>query len=179
VGDVLGHTLSPIIARVMWPLLMSKMFGPRSVPKKFMGFPKEMAVRPPQIRASAAESALMIPDAIQLRDEYPNLKMPVVIIAGDQDRLIDIDAQSARLHREVYQSSFHRIRGTGHMVHQTATGQLMAAINEVGEATRTNSPAQHSLVDRLNLAKPPSLDGPGLQHDSAYDAQTADPSPVA
>jgi hypothetical protein len=28
------------------------------------GFPKEMALRPSQIRASAAESALMIPDAV-------------------------------------------------------------------------------------------------------------------
>ena len=59
----------------------------RSVPKKFKRFPKEMALRPSQIRASAAESALMIPNAFHLRDEYANLKMPVVIIAGDKDRV--------------------------------------------------------------------------------------------
>jgi pimeloyl-ACP methyl ester carboxylesterase len=70
VGDILGHTLSPIISRVMWPLLMAKIFGPRSVPKKFEGFPKEMALRPSQIRASAAETALMIPDAFHFRDQY-------------------------------------------------------------------------------------------------------------
>ena len=72
VGDILGHTLSPIVSRVMWPLLMAKIFGPRSVPKKFEGFPKEMALRPSQIRASAAESALMLPDAFHFRDEYTN-----------------------------------------------------------------------------------------------------------
>jgi pimeloyl-ACP methyl ester carboxylesterase len=103
-GGVLGHTLSPIIARLMWPLMMNKMFGPRSVPKKFKGFPKEMALRPSQIRASAAEAALMISDAF--RDEYANLKMPVVIIAGDEDRLVNIDKQSARLHRDVSQRAF-------------------------------------------------------------------------
>jgi hypothetical protein len=37
----------------------------------------------------------MIPDAFHLRNQYADLKMPVVIIAGDQDRLIDIDTQSA------------------------------------------------------------------------------------
>jgi pimeloyl-ACP methyl ester carboxylesterase len=93
----------------MWPLLMAKIFGPRSVPKKFGGFPKEMALRPSQIHASAAESALMIPDAFHFRDEYSNLKMPVVIVAGDEDRLVDIDAQSTRLHRDVPQSRFHRV----------------------------------------------------------------------
>jgi pimeloyl-ACP methyl ester carboxylesterase len=130
-GDVISHTLSPIVSRVMWPLLMAKIFGPQSVPKKFDGFPKEMAVRPSQIRASAAESALMIPDAFNFQDQYKNLEMPVSIIAGEDDRLIDIDEQSSRLHADVVQSRFHRVPETGHMVHQTATGTVMSAINEV------------------------------------------------
>ena len=132
-GDVISHTLSPIVSRVMWPLMMAKIFGPHSVPSKFDGFPKEMAVRPSQIRASAAESALMIPDAFSLQNQYANLKMPVSIIAGEEDRLIDIDEQSRRLHVNVAQSSFHGVPGTGHMVHQTATGTVMAAINEIGK----------------------------------------------
>jgi pimeloyl-ACP methyl ester carboxylesterase len=132
IGDILGHTVSPIIGRVIWPLLMRKMFGPPSVPKKFKGFPKEMALRPSQIRASSTESALMIPNAFHSRDEYANLEMPVVIIAGDKDRLVDINAQSARLHQEISQSSFRPIPGIGHMIQQSATGAVMAAINEAG-----------------------------------------------
>ena len=137
VGDVLRYTLSPVVGRLMWPLLMAKIFGPQSAPKKFEGFPKGMALRPSQIRASAAESALMVPDALYFRNEYANLKMPVVIVAGEQDRLVDIDLQSARLHSEVPQSSFHRVSGTGHMIHQTATGVVMSAINEVAADSST------------------------------------------
>ena len=137
VGDVLGHTLSPIVSRLMWPLIMAKIFGPRSVPKKFEGFPKEMALRPSQIHASAAELALMIPGAFHFSDEYANLKMPVAIVAGDEDRLVDIDAQSSRLHSDIPQSKFHRVPETGHMVHQTATGVVMSAINEVAGDTST------------------------------------------
>jgi pimeloyl-ACP methyl ester carboxylesterase len=77
IGDILCHTLSPLISRAIWPLMMTKIFGPRSVPAKFGAFPKEMALRPSQIRASAAESALMIPDAFNLRNQYSDLKMPV------------------------------------------------------------------------------------------------------
>ncbi|MCK1512728.1 alpha/beta hydrolase [Bradyrhizobium sp. 190] len=131
VGDVLRHSIAPIVSRVIWPFLMSKIFGPQSVPSKFAGFPKEMAVRPSQIRASAAESALMIPAALDLQDQYASLKMPVSIIAGDEDRLIDTDTQSRRLHGNIVQSKFHRVPGAGHMVHQTATGSVMAAINRV------------------------------------------------
>jgi pimeloyl-ACP methyl ester carboxylesterase len=147
IGDVLGHTLSPLVTRLMWPLMLAQIFGPRAVPKKFEGFPKEMALRPSQIHASAAESALMIPDAFNFSDEYPTLKMPIVIVAGDEDRLVDIDAQSARLHSDVPQSKFHRVLGNGHMVHQTATDDVMSAINEVAEDQSTaypNAPVVHS-----------------------------------
>jgi pimeloyl-ACP methyl ester carboxylesterase len=110
---------------------MAKIFGPRSVPKKFEAFPKEMAFRPSQIRASAAESALMIPDAFEFKEQYAHLKMPVIIIAGEKDRLIDTDEQSRRLHAEVAQSRFRPVPGNGHMVHQTATISVMSAIDEV------------------------------------------------
>jgi pimeloyl-ACP methyl ester carboxylesterase len=62
---------------------------------------------------------------------YADLKMLVVIIAGEQDRLIDIDTQSARLHSDVPQSRFYRVAGNGHMIQQTATDQVMSAIREV------------------------------------------------
>jgi pimeloyl-ACP methyl ester carboxylesterase len=130
IGDILSHTFSPILRRLMWPFVMRKIFGPSPVPKKFDGFLKEMALRPSQVRASAAESALMIPGAFALRKDYARLKMPVAIIAGEEDRLIDIDQQSARLHHEVTQSTLRRVPGVGHMVHQSATDLVMAAIDE-------------------------------------------------
>jgi pimeloyl-ACP methyl ester carboxylesterase len=130
ISTPIGNTLSPMISRLMWPLMMGMIFGPRSTPAKFKQFPKEMALRPSQLRASAAESVLMIPDAFQFDDKYAELKMPVVIIAGEDDRLIDTETQSARLHSDVLQSAFHRVAQTGHMIHQTTKSDVMAAINE-------------------------------------------------
>src|SRR3984893_5143199 len=100
VGDLLSHTLSPLLSRLMWPLLLRKIFGPSPVPAKFKGFPEEMAVRPSQIRASAAESALMIPSAFTLKKHYRLLQMPISIVAGAEDRVIESE-QAAHLHREI------------------------------------------------------------------------------
>ena len=130
VGDVLSHTISPILGRLMWPRLLRKIFGPSRVPKKFAGFPEEMTMRPSQIRASAAETALMIPAVYSFREAYGHLEMPVVIIAGTEDRVIEAQ-QSAELHRDIAQSTLRCIPNTGHMVHQTATAQLMSAIDMV------------------------------------------------
>ncbi len=136
-GDVMRYTISPLIARAVWPLLMRKIFGPASVPSKFKrGFPRAMAVRPSQLRASAEETALMIPDAFAFRGQYQKLQMPVIIVAGEDDRLIEIDEQSGRLHREIQHSVFHRVRGAGHMVHQSAPDRVMAAIDSAVDRMR-------------------------------------------
>lgn len=62
----------------------------------------------------------MIPDVFKLRNQYADLKMPVVIIADEQDQLIDIDAQSGRLHSHIPQSRFRRVVGKG--PHDLANG---------------------------------------------------------
>lgn len=146
IGDLLAHTISPIIARLVWPSLMRKIFGPAATPKKWQGFPKEMAVRPTQLRASAAEAALMIPGAIALQGEYKKLEVPVAIVAGDSDRFISTAKQSARLHQEIDGSNFRSVPGAGHMVHQTATQQVMDAIDGLVTsyaATSSAAPAKH------------------------------------
>src|SRR4051794_699492 len=124
-----------LIAAALGPLLLRKIFGPSPVPEKFKGFPEEMTVRPSQIRASAAESALMIPSAHTLEQKYRLLQMPVAIVAGAEDRLIESE-QSAHLHRDISHSSLRSVPGTGHMVHQTATSEIMSAIELVASQNR-------------------------------------------
>jgi pimeloyl-ACP methyl ester carboxylesterase len=139
IGDLMRYTVSPVAGRLLWPLVLRKIFGPAPVPEKFAQFPVEMALRPSQLRASAAESFLMIPDAFAYAGSYAQLRMPVTIIAGSEDRLVDTEKQSYRLHRQVRQSSFRRVRGAGHMVHQTATREIMSAIEQARE-TRAPRP---------------------------------------
>jgi pimeloyl-ACP methyl ester carboxylesterase len=130
-GDLARQTVAPVLARLLWPVLLRKIFAPAPVPSKFGGFPKEMAVRPSQLRAAAAESALLGQAAASAADRYGDLEMPVGIVAGTGDRLIDPGAQARRLHREIAGSSLRMVPGAGHMVHQTHTAAVLSAIGEV------------------------------------------------
>ena len=136
-GDVLRYTISPILSRLTWPLLLRKLFGPKSVPAKFEGFPKEMAVRPSQIRAGAAEAALMIPSVYNLQGDYAKLRMPVAIVVGSADRLIEPE-QSVHLHRDISQSTLQRVASHGHMVHHTATARIMSTIDLAAAQNKPN-----------------------------------------
>ncbi len=129
IGDVMRYTVSPMLGRAMWPVLLRKIFGPSPTPAKFDGFPVEMSLRPSTLRASAAEAALMVPNAMAVQGRYGELKMPVAIVAGEADRIVGIDHHSARLHAEIPQSTFDHVPGVGHMIHQTETERVMAAID--------------------------------------------------
>jgi hypothetical protein len=47
-----------------------------------------MAIRPSQIRATSEDGALMIPGALGLRGHHKNLTLPVVIMAGEGDKVV-------------------------------------------------------------------------------------------
>ena len=51
-----------LLGRLTAPMVYRKLFAPSPVQRIASEFPLELAVRPSQIRASAAETALMIPE---------------------------------------------------------------------------------------------------------------------
>lgn len=135
IGDLLRFTVSPLLSRAMWPAMVRQIFGPAEATPRFQQeFPSEMVMRPSQIRASAADSALMIPSAFRMRERYHEMVMPVAIMAGDGDRIVDMRAQSERLHEELPQSSLHITHGAGHMLHHLAPLEVMAAIDRAASA---------------------------------------------
>lgn len=58
-----------------------------------------------------------------------------LMAAGEDDRLIDIDEQSGRLHDEIKHSKMRRVPNAGHMIQQSDTADLMAAVDEAAAET--------------------------------------------
>jgi pimeloyl-ACP methyl ester carboxylesterase len=88
-GDVLCYTVLPLLGWLQIPLLKWAMFSPARVPARFqVEYSPAMALRPSQIRATLVEGALMIPGAVALRRGYKDLGLPVIIIAGDGDKVV-------------------------------------------------------------------------------------------
>lgn len=133
IGTLLRHTISPLAGRLMWPLFTRRMFSPSPTHPRFAAFPVWMTLRSRQLRASAEESAMMIPAARVLRKRYPELTMPVSLVAGGSDKHVNTQHQTRRLHQELPGSELHVVPGVGHMVHYTAPEQIVAAVNAVAQ----------------------------------------------
>jgi pimeloyl-ACP methyl ester carboxylesterase len=145
IGDVLRHTISPPLSRLMLPGGIRAMFAPAPVPERFERlFPKELMLRPIQLRASAEDAALMTPAVMELQQHYRDLKLPVVILTGGNDQIADVGRQSRRLHQEIPQSELIVLPGLGHMVHHLAPDEVIKAIDRAAALADMVSPAQQT-----------------------------------
>jgi pimeloyl-ACP methyl ester carboxylesterase len=137
IGDLMRHTVSPLVGRMLQPAMIKAMFAPAAVPERFdREFPKAMMLRPIQLRASAEDAALMTPVTVELEKHYRDLTLPVVIIVGGDDQIADVDRQSKRLHSELPDSKLVVVPGMGHMIQHLAPTEVIAAIDRAAEPVR-------------------------------------------
>ena len=92
------HTVSPLLGRLLWPLSVRRLFSPAPTTQAFEErYPFWMSLRPSQLRASAAESARMIPPALSLLQHHRMTQVPTVVIAWAGARLVNTRLRSSLL----------------------------------------------------------------------------------
>lgn len=129
IGDVLRYTVTALSARAMLGGTVKAMFAPNDVPETFIAaLSREMMVRPVALRANAEDAAFMIPAAKANSERHGELRLPVTIMAGSDDPVVDVDAHSVRLHRELRYSECEVVPGVGHMVHHAVPERVLAAV---------------------------------------------------
>lgn len=140
VDDVFRHTVVPFLGRVMAPAAVRRVFAPCAVPERFKReYSIPHALRPSQTKAVAEEAGMLPEYAKALGRRYKEVSVPVRLIAGSDDRIVDTDLHSARLHRELGTSTFRKVPGCGHMVHHAAPEEVIAAIARVGRSPETRA----------------------------------------
>ncbi len=131
IGDAMRYTVTALSGRAMFKGLTKVLFSPSEVPVNFLPtLSREMMLRPVQIRANAEDATFMIPGAAANASRYDALKLPITLIAGDGDKIVEMADHSQRLHSELPQSELHIVAGAGHMTHYTALDLVVAAIEK-------------------------------------------------
>lgn len=162
-GDLMRWTTSPLLARALLGRTVAAMFAPMDPPPDYLRtVPRELLVRPSQLRAVAEDAAFLLPDAHRLSRGYSTLDVPVALVAGSDDLVVDPQAHSARLNDALPRATLEVVRGAGHMVHHAPGPRLLAAIDRLStplslESTlRTFAAPLEPLADRpAEPARPP------------------------
>lgn len=143
VGDLFRYTVAPLVGAALMPADLEAMFSPLPALQRFSeAFPHAFPVRPGQIRAESQDAMTMMPAVHDLEERVRGLDIPVFIIAGNHDRIVDHEDHSIWLHERISQSTLEAIPYAGHMMDYAALLQVTAAIDTVSQAARRKIDAQ-------------------------------------
>ncbi|WP_245516766.1 alpha/beta fold hydrolase [Methylobacterium segetis] len=132
VGDAVRSLMPSTIGHLLAPHVFRHVFKPQAVPARFKArFPVGISVHPTQARASAEDTATMNAAVALLQDHYADLRLPVAILSGDADAVVDPAEQSQRLHGAVAGSTLTILPGQGHMIHYAARAKIGRAVDAV------------------------------------------------
>ena len=137
IGDVLRYTVAPLMGAALMPLNVKAMFAPLDVPERFKReFPYGFPVRPGQIRAESQDAVTMVPAVFGMADRIRELNIPITIIAGTEDGIVDHEDHAEWFHDQLPDSVLRLVPGAGHMVHYAAPDEVTEAIEAVSERKR-------------------------------------------
>jgi pimeloyl-ACP methyl ester carboxylesterase len=132
-GPVLRNTVTPVGGAVLGKLAVKALFDPAEIPPTYDEFPSSLALRPGQLRAAGEDGTTLRTWAKRMSPHYRDISVPVMIVAGAEDRAVSYRTHSLRLSREIPGARLRIWPETGHMVHHTRASEVIDAIEEVFE----------------------------------------------
>lgn len=129
-GDAARALVPGAVGRALAPQVFRHVFRPQPVPDRFTArFPVALSLSATQARASAEDTAGMNGAVALLQPRYASLRLPVAILSGDADAIVEAGEQSCRLHAEVAGSTLTLLPGQGHMIHYSAKARIVRAVD--------------------------------------------------
>lgn len=140
-GPVLAHTVLQPVDRLILPALVKRVFSPQPVPDYFFGhYPSEFILQPAQLVANAEDIGSLMPFAARFAGQWPDVRVPLAILAGTEDKIASAEDHAVRLHDAVADSTLTVFPGIGHMVHHFRVGDVVDAVDAIAERADVQAP---------------------------------------
>lgn len=115
---------------------VNRIFRPQSVPQgytAYVGGP--LSLREETLEANKQDIAALNPGLRRQAPDYPGMKVPVEVISGTEDFIIDPARQPIPFVERLPNARLTLLDGVGHMAHHVAADQVMAAIDRISGVT--------------------------------------------
>jgi pimeloyl-ACP methyl ester carboxylesterase len=122
---------SPDVARRMAARSIARTFAPNPVPPAFARFPLDLALRVGQLRANSHDLEALNADMLRLQGRYRQLHLPVEIVIGGADRVVEPHRHGRRLAMEVAGARLTDLGGVGHMPHYVMPQSVSDAVDRL------------------------------------------------
>ena len=128
-GPPIAWAAPHLVTRSFAEKALAGVFEPQSPPEGYLDhLDLSLVLQPASLRENARQLVALKDDLRPMIPSYPDLPMPVELVHGEADRTVGLEIHSVPLARQVPQARLTRLSGIGHMLHQVATDEAIAAV---------------------------------------------------
>jgi pimeloyl-ACP methyl ester carboxylesterase len=131
IGDAANYMLTPLIGSSMIRGELKKAFSPDPVPKNYLQAALTEWTRPGRVRAYCLDEAMFNSSLRKFSPVYPEITVPLSILAGDSDLIVSGKENAMRLHEAVPKSRLVVLPRTGHEIPFTKPQSVIGEIERL------------------------------------------------
>jgi pimeloyl-ACP methyl ester carboxylesterase len=138
-GNFIVNTLTPLVGRSLVKESLKEAYYPQAVHEEYAQRCVELWTRPGQIRACAYDERTLSASLRVLSNHYSEIQLPVVIVTGSHDLLLEPKKHAYPLQQAIKHSKLVVLPQTGHQLPQTCPDAVISAIDVVWSAVEARS----------------------------------------
>lgn len=131
IGDAANYMLTPLLGSSLIRSELKKAFAPDPVPKNYLHAALSEWTRPGRVRAYALDETMFNSSLRKFSPRYPEITVPLSILAGDSDLIVSGKENALRLHEAVPKSRLVVLPRTGHEIPFTKPQSIIGEIERL------------------------------------------------
>jgi pimeloyl-ACP methyl ester carboxylesterase len=135
-GPLAVKALTPLIGRTVVKGSLKDAYHPQDVHDDYAERIATMWMQPDRIRAWADDERTLRRSLERLSPRYSQIELPVVIVTGDTDRVVNPRDHAYPLHKMIENSKLIVLPDTGHQLPQTQPDAVLAAVDVAWQQAR-------------------------------------------
>ncbi len=139
IGDAVNLVLTPLFAATFVRSELKKAFSPDPVPKNYLRHVLSEWTRSKKVKAYSLDEASLNDSLKKFSPRYPEIDVPLSILAGDSDLVVSEKQQAERLHKALPKSNLTVLPRTGHQIPFTHPQAVVDEIERVQRLSRVRS----------------------------------------
>jgi len=129
IGKFVVNRLTPFLGRAFVRKNLRQAYEPQDMQHDYAEQSAEMWMKPDHIRACAYDERTLGASLKILSQHYRNIELPVVIVTGSADRLLNPNEHAYPLQKTIRNSKLIVLPDTGHQLPQTKPDDVISAID--------------------------------------------------
>jgi pimeloyl-ACP methyl ester carboxylesterase len=134
IGDLSLVLGKPLLGRHILKQALAQAFYPQAVPNSYLTTACALWLGRRQVNAYIEDESALNNSLKRMSERYSKIRVPVVIVTGDKDKIVSANENAYRLHSVVPGSQLIELKDTGHEIPQTHPESIYSALSLISQS---------------------------------------------